>query len=77
MRRVDQAYRYWLSRSAAEVEQRGWLPVVMGSADVQLREEIIVSDEYWGGAGPASPGRTAPCGAPSSVPTRRRRRWCR
>jgi hypothetical protein len=48
MRRVDQAYRYYLGRNAAVAEQQGWLPVVMGSGDEQLREELIVSAEYFG-----------------------------
>jgi N-acetylmuramoyl-L-alanine amidase/Domain of unknown function (DUF4214) len=47
MRRVDQAYHYYLGRNAAGAEQQGWLPVVMGSGDEQLREELIVSAEYF------------------------------
>jgi hypothetical protein len=46
MRRVDQAYQYWLGRTAGPNEQQFWLPVVMGSGDEQLREEIVVSQEY-------------------------------
>jgi hypothetical protein len=51
MRRVDQLYRYYLGRTAGGVEQQYWLPVVAGSGDEQLREEIVVSVEYYGRAG--------------------------
>jgi hypothetical protein len=47
MRRVDQAYQYYLGRGAATSEQRAWLPVIMGSGDEQLREEIVTSWEYF------------------------------
>jgi hypothetical protein len=50
MRRVDEAYHYYLGRNAAPSEQQGWLPVVMGSGDERLREELIVSEEYFGKA---------------------------
>jgi hypothetical protein len=46
MRRVGQAYQYYLGRSAARSEQEYWLPVVARSGDEQLREEIVVSREY-------------------------------
>jgi uncharacterized protein with LGFP repeats len=48
MRRVDQAYRYYLARPAARSEQEFWLPVIMGRGDEQLREEIVISSEYFG-----------------------------
>jgi hypothetical protein len=47
---VDEAYHYYLGRNAAPSEQQGWLPVVMGSGDERLREELIVSEEYFGKA---------------------------
>lgn len=47
MRRVDQMYQYYLGRAAARSEQEFWLPVVMRSGDEQLREELVVSMEYW------------------------------
>jgi hypothetical protein len=47
MRRVAQMYAYYLNRGAGRSEQEFWLPVVMRSGDEQLREEIIVSTEYW------------------------------
>jgi hypothetical protein len=50
MRRVDEAYHYYLGRNAAPSEQQGWLPVVTGSGDERLREELIVSEEYFGKA---------------------------
>jgi hypothetical protein len=46
MRRVGQAYQYYLGRPASRSEQEHWLPVVAGSGDEQLREEIVVSREY-------------------------------
>ena len=46
MRRVGQTYQYYLGRSAARAEQEHWLPVVAGSGDEQLREEVVVSTEY-------------------------------
>lgn len=46
MRRVGQTYQYYLARSAARPEQQYWLPVVAGSGDEQLREEVVVSSEY-------------------------------
>ena len=50
MIRVNQLYQYYLGRSAAPSEQRGWLPVVVASGDEQLREEITISQEYFGRA---------------------------
>jgi len=47
MRRVDQNYRYYLGRTAGPSEQQFWLPVVAGRGDEQLREEIMVSEEYF------------------------------
>ncbi len=47
MRRVDQAYTYYLGRSAGRSEQEYWLPVVMGAGDERLREEVVVSYEYY------------------------------
>ena len=46
MRRVDQAYQYYLGRASGRSEQEFWLPVVMGRGDEQLREEVIISQEY-------------------------------
>ncbi|UOY01216.1 DUF4214 domain-containing protein [Blastococcus sp. PRF04-17] len=45
-RRVGQTYAYYLGRSAGAPEQEYWLPVVAGSGDEQLREEVVVSSEY-------------------------------
>jgi hypothetical protein len=47
MRRVDQAYTYYLGRSAGRSEQESWLPVIMGAGDEQLREEVMSSLEYY------------------------------
>jgi hypothetical protein len=46
MRRVGEAYDYYLGRTAARAEREYWLPVVAGAGDEQLREEIVVSHEY-------------------------------
>jgi hypothetical protein len=46
-RRVDQAYQYYLGRSAGPSEQDSWLSVVMGAGDEQLREEVVCSWEYF------------------------------
>jgi hypothetical protein len=47
MRRVVQTYEYYLGRTAARVEQEAWLPLIMNYGDEQLREEIVVSWEYF------------------------------
>jgi N-acetylmuramoyl-L-alanine amidase/Domain of unknown function (DUF4214) len=46
MRRVNEGYAYYLGRQASVPERQGWLPIVMGSGDEQLREELVVSNEY-------------------------------
>lgn len=46
MRRVDQAYQYYLGRAAGRSEQEFWLGVVMGQGDERLREEVVISQEY-------------------------------
>jgi hypothetical protein len=46
-RRVEQAYQYYLGRSAGGLEREHWLPVVAGAGDEQLREEIVASYEYF------------------------------
>ncbi len=46
-RRVEQAYQYYLGRSAGGLEREHWLPVVSGAGDEQLREEIVASYEYF------------------------------
>jgi hypothetical protein len=46
MRRVGQAYEYYLGRPASRSEREYWLPVVSGSGDERLREELVVSREY-------------------------------
>ena len=50
-RRVDQAYQYYLGRTAGPAEQTSWLPVIMGAGDEQLREEVVSSWEYYSRAG--------------------------
>lgn len=55
MRRVNQAYEYYLGRTAGGPEQKFWLPVVAGSGDEQLREEIMISQEYWARSGSRFP----------------------
>ncbi|WP_235495122.1 DUF4214 domain-containing protein [Geodermatophilus sp. Leaf369] len=47
MRRVDQTYQYYLGRPAARGEQEFWLPVLMGSGDEQLRQDVMSSMEYF------------------------------
>ncbi|WP_082556458.1 DUF4214 domain-containing protein [Modestobacter sp. Leaf380] len=47
MRRVDQTYQYYLARPAARGEQEAWLPVLMGSGDEQLRQDVMSSMEYF------------------------------
>ena len=51
MRRVAQLYQYYLGRTAARAEQEHWRPVIAGSGDERLREEIVVSREYFLRAG--------------------------
>lgn len=55
MRRVSQTYTYYLGRPAGISEQRYWLPVVMGSGDEGLREEVVSSYEYFLRAGDRYP----------------------
>ena len=50
LRRVGQAYDYWLGRSASVAERLHWYPVIAGQGDEQLREELVVSSEYAGRA---------------------------
>jgi hypothetical protein len=47
MRRVDQVYSYYLGRSAGRSEQEFWLPTVLGRGDEALREEAVISWEYF------------------------------
>ena len=47
MRRVDQTYQYYLARGAGRSEQEYWLGIVLGQGAEQLREEIMISAEYF------------------------------
>lgn len=47
MIRVNQAYEYYLGRTAGGSEREYWLPVVASRGDEQLREELVISAEYW------------------------------
>lgn len=47
MIRVNQAYVYYLGRTAGVPERQYWLPVVASRGDEQLREELVISEEYW------------------------------
>jgi hypothetical protein len=51
MIRVNQAYEYYLGRTAGGPERQYWLPVVATRGDEQLREELIISEEYWARSG--------------------------
>jgi hypothetical protein len=51
MIRVNQAYEYYLGRTAGGPERQYWLPVVATRGDEQLREELVISEEYWARSG--------------------------
>jgi hypothetical protein len=50
LRRIGQAYDYWLDRAASAAERLHWYPLVARYGDEQLREELVVSSEYAGKA---------------------------
>jgi uncharacterized protein YcfJ len=47
MRRVDQNYTYFLGRPASVAEQRSWAPALQAKGDEAVREELLVSGEYF------------------------------
>jgi N-acetylmuramoyl-L-alanine amidase/Domain of unknown function (DUF4214) len=47
MRRVDQIYSYYLGRSAGRAEQESWLSMLLNRGDEAVREELVISTEYF------------------------------
>ncbi|TFV85685.1 DUF4214 domain-containing protein [Blastococcus sp. CT_GayMR20] len=47
MRRVNKDYTYYLGRPASVAEQRAWAPALQAKGDEAVREEIIISWEYF------------------------------
>jgi uncharacterized protein with LGFP repeats len=47
MRRVDQIFTYYLGRGAAYAEQRSWFPTLQAHGDERVREEVMISWEYF------------------------------
>jgi N-acetylmuramoyl-L-alanine amidase/Domain of unknown function (DUF4214) len=49
--RVGQGYDFYLGRTAVTAEREHWMPLVLRFGDEQLREELVISQEYWLRAG--------------------------
>jgi hypothetical protein len=47
MRRVDQIYSYYLGRAAGRSEQESWLSMLLNRGDEAVREELVISPEYF------------------------------